>query len=51
MGASILKGSVIPKGCIVAANAVITKSFENENALLAGNPAIEKKHGVTLHKE
>lgn len=51
MGATILKGSVIPKGCIIAAKAVVTKSFENENTLLVGNPAIEKKHGVTLHKE
>ena len=47
MGASILKGSVIPNGCIVAAEAVITKTFKNENTLLAGNPAVEKKHGVT----
>ena len=50
-GATILKGGVIPKGCIIAAKAVVTKSFENENTLLAGNPAIEKKYGVTLHKE
>ena len=46
-GASLLKGSVIPTGCIVAAEAVITKTFKNENTLLAGNPAVEKKHGVT----
>lgn len=51
MGSSVLKGCVIPSGCIIAANAVVTKVFNNENTLLAGNPAIEKKRGVTLHKE
>lgn len=50
MNSTILKGSVIPNGCIIAANAVVTKKFERENALLAGNPAMEKKFGVTLHR-
>ena len=47
MGASVLKGSVIPNGCIIASNAVITKVFNNENSLLAGNPAVEKKYSVS----
>lgn len=50
MGSIILKGCIIPAGCIIAANAVVTKVFINENAILAGNPAVEKKHGVTLHR-
>jgi acetyltransferase-like isoleucine patch superfamily enzyme len=37
--ASILKGSVIPSGCVVGMNSVVTKVFEEENAVLIGNPA------------
>lgn len=51
MGGIVLKGSIIPSGCIIAANAVVTKAFNNENSVLAGNPAVEKKHCVTLHRE
>jgi len=47
----ILKGSTIPDGCIVGANAVVTKAFTNENTLIAGNPAKERKQGVTLQRE
>ncbi len=36
---SILKGSVIPNNCIVAANALIAKEYHLENSILAGNPA------------
>lgn len=42
-----LKGSVIPNGCILAANSTATKVFTNKDTLLAGCPAIEKKHNVT----
>lgn len=50
MGSTVLKGCVIPTGCIIAANAVVTKVFLTDNTILAGNPAVEKKHGVTLHR-
>jgi acetyltransferase-like isoleucine patch superfamily enzyme len=37
--ANIYKGTVIPNGCVVAANSVVKGIFTEENALLAGNPA------------
>jgi acetyltransferase-like isoleucine patch superfamily enzyme len=36
---SVLKGAVIPSGCVVASNSVVNKVFTEENCLLAGNPA------------
>ena len=36
---SVLKGAVIPDGCVVAANSVVNKVFTEKNCLLAGNPA------------
>lgn len=48
--ATILKGVHLAKGCIVASCAVVTKSFAEENLLLAGNPATVKKRGVTLYR-
>ena len=43
----ILKGSKIPKGCIVGARSVVTKSFNKENAIIVGNPAKVVKTGYT----
>jgi len=37
--AVLLKGSVIPDGCVVAANSVVTREFTQKSALIAGNPA------------
>lgn len=37
--AYITKRSTIPSGCILAACSVATKRFEEENCVLAGNPA------------
>lgn len=48
--ATILKGCQIANGCIVAACAVVAKSFVDENAILAGNPAVVKKIGFRLHR-
>lgn len=38
-GASVLKGAVIPSGCIVGAKSLVTSIFNSEKSLLAGVPA------------
>lgn len=35
----ILKGTNIPKGCVIATGSVVTKSFLQESSIIAGNPA------------
>ncbi len=37
--AIILPGVKIANGCVIGAGAVVTKSFEKENCVIAGNPA------------
>ena len=44
--ALILKNVVIPDGCIIARNAVVTKKFDTPNSVIAGNPAAVKKTGI-----
>lgn len=51
MRSVILKGSVIPDGCIVGANSLVTKQFCTSNTLLAGNPAREIKYNVQIYNE
>lgn len=46
----ILKGSVIPDGCIVGANSLCSKVFSSENSVIAGNPAEVRKDNVTMYK-
>ena len=43
----VLKNSVVPNGCVIAANALVNRAFEKENTLLAGCPAIERKQNIT----
>ena len=45
-GASLMKNCVVPDGCIVARNAVVTHAFEAPRCVLAGMPARAVKHGV-----
>ena len=39
MSVLILKGSVIPDFCVVGAGSVVTRAFEQEHAVICGNPA------------
>lgn len=39
MNAIVLPGVVLGKGTIVGAGSVVTKSFEEGNCVIAGNPA------------
>ena len=35
----VMKNSKIPNGCIVAQGSIVTKKFDKENCVIAGNPA------------
>lgn len=43
---TIMKNTKIPDDSILAANAVITKQFEERGSILAGNPAKQVKTGI-----
>ncbi len=43
---SVLKGSRIPDGCVVASGSVVSSVFEKTNCLIAGNPAKVIKENV-----
>jgi acetyltransferase-like isoleucine patch superfamily enzyme len=45
----ILKGVHVANNSVVAAGSVLTKSFEEENVLIAGNPAKIVRRGVKWH--
>ncbi len=45
-GVSILKGAVVPSGCIISSKSLVASSIEVENALVAGIPAVVKRTGV-----
>ena len=45
-GVSVLKGAVIPSGCIVGAKSLVTNVFDTEKTLLAGVPAKEVRSEV-----
>lgn len=44
---SILKGAVIPSGCIIAAESVITKRLTTENTVFGGSPVKVLKSNVS----
>jgi len=43
---SILKNTNIPNNCIIGRQSLVTKSFEEENCLIAGSPAQIKKKNI-----
>jgi len=43
---TVLKGAVIPDGCVVASNSLVNQVFTEKNCLLAGNPAKIVKRDV-----
>jgi len=45
-GVSVLKGAVIPTGCIVGAKSLVRSQIDVENALVAGIPAVVKRTGM-----
>ena len=47
----IMKNSKIPNGCVVAQRSVVTKKFEIENCVLAGNPAKIVKENIFWSKK
>lgn len=47
MNVFISKGVTIAKNSIVGAFSVVTKCFNKENVVIAGNPAIVRKNGIT----
>jgi acetyltransferase-like isoleucine patch superfamily enzyme len=44
---TVLKGTVIPNNCIVAANSLTAKAYDVENTILAGNPAKVVKENIS----
>lgn len=45
-GVSVLRGSVIPSGCIIGARSLVANVFDTEKALIAGVPAKVIRNGV-----
>lgn len=46
----LLKRTNIPSNCIVAHSSVVTKAFDEENCIYAGNPAKAVKRGINWNK-
>lgn len=46
-GSTLLKGTIIPDGCVVGYGSIINKEFSEYNCLLAGSPAQIKKKKVS----
>ena len=50
-GAVICKNTTIPDGCIVGANSIVTKSFDEKDSILAGMPAKIVKRNIEWSRE
>ena len=44
----ILKNSNIPDGCVIAQGSIVTKNFDKENCVIAGNPAKVVKENIRI---
>lgn len=42
----IMKNTNIPSGCVIAQGSIVTKKFEKENCVIAGNPAKVVKQNI-----
>lgn len=47
----VLKGAILPEGCIVGAATVVTRPFQEKNCILAGVPARVISQHITWSKE
>ena len=47
----VTKGVKVPSNSIIGAGSVVTKSFEESNVVLAGNPAFVRKRNVCWKRE
>lgn len=47
----ILKGSKLPSGSILSSASVLAKKYDEEYVMLAGSPAVIKKHNIALKVE
>lgn len=50
-GVYILKNAKLPKGTIVGSRSVVTRDYEEENSVLAGNPAKIVKKNVSWNRK
>lgn len=46
MNLIICKGVSIPDNSVIGVGSVVTKSFNESNVIIAGNPAVVKKQGI-----
>lgn len=47
----IMKNTKIPDGCIIAQRSIVTRKFDKENCILAGNPAKIVKENIHWTKD
>lgn len=43
---TFMKNTKVPNGCIVAQGSIVTKKFDKENSVIAGNPAKIVKENI-----
>ncbi len=50
MRSVVLKGSAVPDGCIIGAQSVVNKNFDESDCLLAGSPCKVRKRNVRIKR-